>query len=63
MGITPNSRLGKVTFYETHINPWATNAAAIGLEMAEVTALGVATGAARTAYNDMIAARAASKAA
>ncbi|MFG0244069.1 MAG: hypothetical protein ACF8R9_14885 [Phycisphaerales bacterium JB054] len=63
MGITPNSRLGKVTFYETHISPWANNAAAIGLEVAEVTALGVATGAARTAYNDMIAARAAAKAA
>lgn len=63
MGITPNSRLGKVTFYETHISPWATNAAAIGLEVAEVTALGIATGAARTAYNDMIAARAAAKSA
>ena len=63
MGITPNSRLGKVTFYETHISPWATNALAIGLEVAEVTSLGVATGAARTAYNEMIAARAASKAA
>ncbi|QKK08818.1 MAG: hypothetical protein HND58_12050 [Planctomycetota bacterium] len=63
MGITPNSRIGKVTFYETHISPWATNALAIGLEVAEVTSLGVATGAARTAYNEMIAARAASKAA
>lgn len=63
MGITPNSRLGKVQFYETHVPPWAANALAIGLDVSAVTALGTATGAARVAYNEMIAARAASKAA
>lgn len=63
MSIVPKSRIDRVTFYEAHISPWATNAAAIGLETSEVTALGTATGAARMAYNEMIAARNASKAA
>ncbi|MDQ7014102.1 MAG: hypothetical protein Q9O74_09430 [Planctomycetota bacterium] len=63
MSIVPRSRLGKVEFYEIRISPWATNAAAIGLDVGDVTALGTATGAARVAYNEMIAARTASKAA
>ncbi len=63
MSTTPSTRLGKVEFYETRISPWATNALAIGLSVGDVTALGIATGAARVAYNDMIAARTASKSA
>lgn len=63
MSIVPKSNVGKLEFYESHISPWATNAASIGLEVAEVTALGTATGAARMAYNEMMAARNASKAA
>lgn len=63
MGITPNSRIGKVQFYEAHIQPWTTNAAAIGLTPADVAALASATGAARVAFNGMIAARDAAKAA
>ncbi len=63
MPTVPKSNLGKLTFYETHISPWATNALAIGLEISEVTSLGIDTGAARTAYNEMIAVRTAAKSA
>ena len=63
MGIVPPSRIGKVQFYEAHIQPWTTNAAAIGLTPADVAALAAATGAARVAYNAMLAARDAAKAA
>ncbi len=61
MSIVPTSRLGKVEFYEIRISPWASNALAIGLDVSNVTALGTATGAARVAYNEMIAARTASR--
>lgn len=30
MGVTPNTRLGKIEFYEAHLQVWATNAVAIG---------------------------------
>lgn len=63
MSTVPTIRTGKVQFYENHVSPWATNAVAIGLTVADVTALGVDTGAARAAYNEMLAARSASKAA
>jgi hypothetical protein len=63
MGITPNSNLGKVEFYEAHLTPWTNNAAAIGLSLPEVAALTIATTDARAAYNAMIAARDAAKAA
>ena len=39
MAIVPNTRLGKIEFYEAHIQPWATNATGIGLTQAQVTAL------------------------
>ena len=63
MGVVPDNRLGKIEFYEAHITPWTTNAAAIGLLPAAVTALGAATTNARKAYNDHLAAQAAAKAA
>jgi hypothetical protein len=61
MGIVPTTRLGKVEFYEAHIAPWTSNAAAIGLLPATVTALATATTAARAAFNAAEAARQAAK--
>ncbi len=63
MAIVPNTRLGKIEFYEAHIQPWATNATGIGLTQAQVTALMTQTGAARVAYNQAQAARDAARAA
>lgn len=63
MGIVPNDRIGKIEFYEAHLPPWTTNAAAIGLTPASVTALTTAVTNARKAYGDHLAAQAAAKAA
>lgn len=63
MGVVPTNRLAKIEFYEARIAPWTTNATAIGLTAASVTALGTATVNARKAYDDHIAAQAAAKAA
>lgn len=66
MGIVPDSRIGKIEFYEAHTlagGPWATNAASIGLTPAAVTALGTLTTQARAAFNAAEAARQAAKAA
>ncbi len=63
MGVVPDSRLGKIEFYEAHIAPWTTNAAAVGLTPASVTALGTLTTQARAAFNAAEAARQAAKAA
>jgi hypothetical protein len=63
MPIVPESKLGKIEFYEAHLAPFAANAAAIGLAPAAVTALSTATLAARAAYNAHQSALEASKAA
>lgn len=66
MGVVPDTRLGKIEFYEAHTlagGPWAVNAAAIGLTPASVTALGTLTTAARSAFNAAEVARQAAKAA
>ena len=63
MGIVPDTRLGKIQFYEDHLTPWADNAAAIGLDLPEVANLTNLTTAARDAYNAHSAARAAAKSA
>ncbi|MBL9030862.1 MAG: hypothetical protein JNM80_04035 [Phycisphaerae bacterium] len=66
MGVVPDTRLGKIEFYEAHTlpgGPWAANAAAIGLTPAAVTALGTLTTQARAAFNAAEAARQAAKAA
>lgn len=63
MGTVPSSNLGKVQFYETHLSPWTNHAAAIGLELPAVAALTTATQEARAAYDEMLAARTASKSA
>jgi len=64
MSIVPDSRLGKIEFYEAHAlvgGPWAVNAAGIGLLPAAVTALGALTTQARAAFNAAEVARQAAK--
>lgn len=61
MSIVPQSRLGKIEFYEAHIIPWQANAVAIGLTGPAVVGLSSRTTAARAAYNAAEAARQASK--
>lgn len=63
MGIVPSTRLGKIEFYEGHIAPWTTNAVAVGLTVPAVTLLSTATIEAREAYDALLAARTAAKAA
>lgn len=63
MGVVPDNRLGKIEFYESHLAPWTSNAAAIGLTPASVTALGTLTTAARSAYNAHVSALEAARAA
>ncbi len=63
MGVTPNTRLGKIEFYEAHLQIWATNAVAIGLTAPQVLALQTKVAAARAAFNAAEVARQASKAA
>jgi hypothetical protein len=63
MGIVPDSRLGKIQFYENHLSPWGDNASAIGLTAAAVTSLGGLTTNARKAYDAAESARQAAKAA
>lgn len=63
MGIVPDSRLGKIEFYEAHIAPWLVNPSKIGLTPTQVTNLETLTEAARTAFNAAESARAAAKAA
>ena len=63
MGIVPNSRLGKIEFYEAHVGPWTANAANVGLASAAVTALSAAVTAARAAFVAHLAAQEAAKAA
>jgi hypothetical protein len=63
MSIVPTTRLEKIEFYESHIDPWEAGPTKIGLTAAQVTALATLTTQARAAYNAAEAARQASKAA
>ncbi len=63
MGVIPNTRIGKIEFYEAHLAAWATNAADIGLDPAAVLAFQTLVSNARTGYLDAEMAREASKAA
>ncbi len=63
MSIVPNDRLGKLEFYEAHLEPWGEHAANIGITQTQLTGLTTLTNAARAAYNAAEAARNASKAA
>ncbi len=35
MGVVPNTRIGKLEFYEAHLSTWAAQAANIGLTAAQ----------------------------
>lgn len=48
--IVPESRIGKLAFYEAHLNPWATHAAALNFSVDQITDITSLTGAARDAY-------------
>lgn len=50
-GLIPNSRLGKVQFYEDHLPPWLTNTEAIGLTAEAMAEFGGRVTAARAAYD------------
>ena len=63
MRTVPETRLGKIEFYESHLGPWAEAGAAIGLSNDSITALAAKTAAARAAYDTHIAAAAAARAA
>lgn len=63
MGLLPDSRIGKVEFFEAHLSPWTTNATSIGLTAAQMTAFGDLVKNARTAYDAHQVALDASKAA
>ncbi len=59
----PNTRIGKVVFYESRIDPWTEHADTIGLNDNRVAALAADTAAARAEYQAMLAARQAAVAA
>ena len=63
MGTVPTSRLGKVEFYESHVDVWSTAPTSIGLTAAQVTSLAALTADARKAYDEQLAAIQAAKAA
>lgn len=50
MGVVPDSRIGKIQFYENHIADWTANAVAIGLTVPKVTLLSTAIVDARAAF-------------
>ena len=51
MAIVPDTRIGKIEFYEAHLPPWSTNAVAIGLTAAKMTAFADLVKNARSAYD------------
>lgn len=63
MPVLPSSDLQKVEFMEAHLALWNTNAVAIGLTAAQVTAMQTAATAARTGFNGQQSAKEAAKAA
>ena len=63
MAIVPDTRIGKVEFYEAHLAPWGSNAVAIGLTAAQVTAFADLVKNAREAFDAQQAAADAAKAA
>lgn len=63
MATVPSSRIRKIEFYESHLQAWAVNAAAIGLDPAAVLAFQTLVLNARTSYLASETAREASQAA
>lgn len=50
MSVVPNTKSGKLEFYESHIEGWVENAADIGVQPSQLTALSALIAAARTSY-------------
>lgn len=63
MPIVPDTRLGKLQFYETHLVPWTEHTAAIGLDADGVAALTARADATREAYAAFRAAQSTARAA
>ena len=63
MGVVPQTRLGKLEFYEAHLAAWSANAVGIGLTATEVTDLTALVTAARAQFNAQQTAKDAAKAA
>ena len=63
MGIVPANKLPRLQFYEEHVPPWTSNAAAIGVSSAIMTAFALRVTACRAAYTAQQAAILAAKAA
>lgn len=61
MGLIPQRNLERLDFFEQHLTPWTSHATTLGLSSAQMTAMAVAVGNARTAWTDAVNARAASK--
>ncbi len=59
MKIKPTTRVGQIEWAENHVDPWTTNAEAIGSSTAEIAAFAAKTLAARAAYQAQQAAQAA----
>lgn len=62
MPVIPANRNDMIQFFHTRLSIWTAQAANIGLSPTQVTALGDAADAARTAYDNAMATRAAAKA-
>jgi hypothetical protein len=63
MTTVPDTRIGKIEFYESRMAPWAAAGGAIGLSIGSITAQTGRVAAARGAYDAHIAAEAAARAA
>lgn len=63
MSLVPQSRVGKIEFYEAHLPAWTTHAVPIGLGVPEVAALATAVANARAAYTAHVTALEAARAA
>lgn len=61
--IVPETRIGKIEFYEGHVAGWAAHASALGLTGVSVAALAALTAEARAAFTAHVAAQAAARAA
>lgn len=61
MGLIPDSKIGKIQFFQSKVSPWTTNALAIGTTAAEVTAMNTKLTAAQDALDAQIAAYASAK--
>lgn len=61
MGVVPNTRIGQIEFYETHLPLWAASPSSIGLSAGQVSSLNTLVTAARSSFNAAEGARVASK--